>query len=153
MRLVQYMHLGLLQFTFGSRDSLVDWLHCDNLCQAQVRGQGQRAGCGRGGEGMEGGGVQHGKEGGGGHGCLWSIGSREAGCFIPSDLLWPLLLPAAWLQVLAAAALTPATRYVAAGQAYMISDGHPINNFEFLRPLIEGLGFRCGARSCCCRCC
>lgn len=27
------------------------------------------------------------------------------------------------------------------GQAYFISDGNPINNFEFFRPLFEGLGY------------
>eukprot|EP00731_Ephydatia_muelleri_P029296 Em0020g940a len=27
------------------------------------------------------------------------------------------------------------------GRAYFISDGNPINNFEFFRPLIEGLGY------------
>ncbi len=46
-------------------------------------------------------------------------------------------------QVLAAQALAVADGpCVAAGQAYMISDGAPVNNFEFLRPLITGLGFR-----------
>eukprot|EP00698_Gefionella_okellyi_P008879 TRINITY_DN2227_c0_g1_i4.p2 TRINITY_DN2227_c0_g1~~TRINITY_DN2227_c0_g1_i4.p2 ORF type:complete len:224 (-),score=35.01 TRINITY_DN2227_c0_g1_i4:406-1077(-) len=29
----------------------------------------------------------------------------------------------------------------AAGQAFFITDGNPINNFEFLRPLCQGLGF------------
>jgi len=28
----------------------------------------------------------------------------------------------------------------AGGQAFFISDGHPINNWEFLRPFAEGLG-------------
>ena len=28
------------------------------------------------------------------------------------------------------------------GQAFFISDGAPINNFEFFRPLIEGLGYK-----------
>lgn len=50
-----------------------------------------------------------------------------------------LLLPSA--QVLAAKALTPEHSHTAAGQAYFISDGTPVNNFTFLRPLIEGLGF------------
>jgi nucleoside-diphosphate-sugar epimerase len=27
-----------------------------------------------------------------------------------------------------------------AGQAFFISDGNPVNNFEFLRPYVEGLG-------------
>jgi 3beta-hydroxy-delta5-steroid dehydrogenase/steroid delta-isomerase len=30
---------------------------------------------------------------------------------------------------------------VACGQAYFISDGEPMNSFEFFRPLIEGLGY------------
>ncbi|KAG7473479.1 hypothetical protein MATL_G00096230 [Megalops atlanticus] len=42
---------------------------------------------------------------------------------------------------LAAAALTPEKQYHAAGQAYFISDGKPVNNFEFFRPLVEGLGY------------
>lgn len=29
----------------------------------------------------------------------------------------------------------------AVGQAYFISDGEPVNNFEFMRPLVEGLGY------------
>ncbi|KAL1535188.1 short-chain dehydrogenase/reductase family 42E member 1-like [Salvia divinorum] len=32
-------------------------------------------------------------------------------------------------------------RPVAAGQAYFISDGSPVNSFEFLRPLLEGLNY------------
>lgn len=42
---------------------------------------------------------------------------------------------------LAAAALTAERRYSAAGQPYFISDGRPVNNFEFFRPLVEGLGY------------
>ncbi|KPP60040.1 short-chain dehydrogenase/reductase family 42E member 1-like [Scleropages formosus] len=42
---------------------------------------------------------------------------------------------------LAAAALTSRREYRAAGQAYFISDGRPVNNFEFFRPLVEGLGY------------
>uniref|UniRef100_W5M277 Short chain dehydrogenase/reductase family 42E, member 1 n=1 Tax=Lepisosteus oculatus TaxID=7918 RepID=W5M277_LEPOC len=44
-------------------------------------------------------------------------------------------------HVLAAEALTAAKRHRAAGQAYFISDGRPVNNFEFFRPLVEGLGY------------
>nr|XP_020448069.1 short-chain dehydrogenase/reductase family 42E member 1 isoform X2 [Monopterus albus]XP_020448070.1 short-chain dehydrogenase/reductase family 42E member 1 isoform X2 [Monopterus albus] len=42
---------------------------------------------------------------------------------------------------LAAEALTPERQHCSAGQAYFISDGKPVNNFEFFRPLIEGLGY------------
>jgi len=42
---------------------------------------------------------------------------------------------------LAAEALSPAREPSAAGQAYFISDGRPVNNFEFFRPLVEGLGY------------
>ncbi|KAF7648772.1 hypothetical protein LDENG_00152200 [Lucifuga dentata] len=42
---------------------------------------------------------------------------------------------------LAAEALTPEKQYCSAGQAYFISDGKPVNNFEFFRPLVEGLGY------------
>ncbi|XP_062507582.1 short-chain dehydrogenase/reductase family 42E member 1-like [Corticium candelabrum] len=33
------------------------------------------------------------------------------------------------------------TNPTAAGQPYFISDGQPVNNFEFFRPLVEGLGY------------
>lgn len=42
---------------------------------------------------------------------------------------------------LAARALTPEKQRCSAGQAYFISDGRPVNNFEFFRPLVEGLGY------------
>ncbi|XP_028294906.1 short-chain dehydrogenase/reductase family 42E member 1 [Gouania willdenowi] len=42
---------------------------------------------------------------------------------------------------LAAEALTPEKKHRSAGQAYFISDGRPVNNFEFFRPLVEGLGY------------
>lgn len=42
---------------------------------------------------------------------------------------------------LAAKALTPERQCSAAGQPYFISDGRPVNNFEFFRPLVEGLGY------------
>lgn len=42
---------------------------------------------------------------------------------------------------LAAEALTAAKQHRSAGQAYFISDGRPVNNFEFFRPLVEGLGY------------
>jgi hypothetical protein len=43
-------------------------------------------------------------------------------------------------HVLAAASLL-SRRPAAAGRAYFISDGDPINNFDFFRPLFDGLGF------------
>ncbi|XP_069758321.1 short-chain dehydrogenase/reductase family 42E member 1 isoform X2 [Narcine bancroftii] len=45
-------------------------------------------------------------------------------------------------QILASEALTGNKNYIAAGQAYFISDGKPINNFEFFKPLVEGLGYK-----------
>ncbi|XP_029986945.1 short-chain dehydrogenase/reductase family 42E member 1 isoform X1 [Sphaeramia orbicularis] len=42
---------------------------------------------------------------------------------------------------LAAEALTVEKHHRSAGQAYFISDGRPVNNFEFFRPLVEGLGY------------
>nr|XP_046269322.1 short-chain dehydrogenase/reductase family 42E member 1 [Scatophagus argus]XP_046269391.1 short-chain dehydrogenase/reductase family 42E member 1 [Scatophagus argus] len=42
---------------------------------------------------------------------------------------------------LAAEALTSKHQHRSAGQAYFISDGRPVNNFEFFRPLVEGLGY------------
>lgn len=43
--------------------------------------------------------------------------------------------------ILAATSLTAGPHSPAAGQAYAISDDKPLNNFEFLRPLCEGLGY------------
>lgn len=46
-------------------------------------------------------------------------------------------------HILAAVALAerrPPGRPVAAGQSYFVSDCEPINNFDFFRPLVEGLG-------------
>ncbi|ELU09595.1 hypothetical protein CAPTEDRAFT_166167 [Capitella teleta] len=45
-------------------------------------------------------------------------------------------------HVLAAEALGPRNKHVAAGQAYFLSDDKPVNNFEFFRPLFEGLGHK-----------
>lgn len=42
---------------------------------------------------------------------------------------------------LAAEALTLDKQHRSAGQVYFISDGRPVNNFEFFRPLVEGLGY------------
>lgn len=44
-------------------------------------------------------------------------------------------------HILAAEALGAPREHVAAGQAYFISDGRPVNNFEFFRPLVEDLGY------------
>ncbi|KXJ09885.1 Short-chain dehydrogenase/reductase family 42E member 1 [Exaiptasia diaphana] len=44
-------------------------------------------------------------------------------------------------HVMAGLALT-GPNHTAAGQAYFISDGRPVNNFEFFRPLVEGLGYK-----------
>ncbi|KAK3778614.1 hypothetical protein RRG08_010911 [Elysia crispata] len=44
-------------------------------------------------------------------------------------------------HALAAEALTSQKHYIAAGKAYFISDSKPVNNFEFFRPLFEGLGY------------
>ncbi|XP_068673469.1 short-chain dehydrogenase/reductase family 42E member 1-like isoform X1 [Montipora foliosa] len=43
-------------------------------------------------------------------------------------------------HILAGKALKSANS-IAAGQAYFISDDSPVNNFEFFRPLVEGLGY------------
>ncbi|XP_071106669.1 short-chain dehydrogenase/reductase family 42E member 1-like [Haliotis cracherodii] len=78
-RIVSYLEQGLVAVTYGAKDSLVDFLHVDNLVQAHTLA----------GRGL----------------------SRDRG-------------------------------HIAAGQAYFICDDKPINNFEFFRPLIEGLGYR-----------
>ena len=46
-------------------------------------------------------------------------------------------------HLLAAKGLGPALHYVAAGDSYFISDGeeHAINNFDFFKQLVDGLGF------------
>lgn len=45
-------------------------------------------------------------------------------------------------HILASEALKADRGHVASGQPYFISDGSPVNNFEFFRPLVEGLGYR-----------
>lgn len=40
-------------------------------------------------------------------------------------------------HILAFEALKATKKHIAAGQAYFISDGRPVNNFEFFRPLVE----------------
>ncbi|XP_072551275.1 short-chain dehydrogenase/reductase family 42E member 1 [Salminus brasiliensis] len=77
-RIVGYIEKGLFKFVYGDPDSLVEFVHVDNLVSAHV---------------------------------------------------------------LAAEALTEKGQHRAAGQAYFISDGRPVNNFEFFRPLVEGLGY------------
>ncbi|XP_008849699.1 short-chain dehydrogenase/reductase family 42E member 1 [Nannospalax galili] len=44
-------------------------------------------------------------------------------------------------HILASEALRADKGHIASGQPYFISDGRPVNNFEFLRPLVEGLGY------------
>ncbi|KAF6255813.1 NAD(P) dependent steroid dehydrogenase-like protein [Scenedesmus sp. NREL 46B-D3] len=43
-------------------------------------------------------------------------------------------------QALAATALTAEKHFVAAGEAYFITDGQPFNSTTFIKPLLEGLG-------------
>uniref|UniRef100_A0A4X1T2D0 3-beta hydroxysteroid dehydrogenase/isomerase domain-containing protein n=1 Tax=Sus scrofa TaxID=9823 RepID=A0A4X1T2D0_PIG len=45
-------------------------------------------------------------------------------------------------HILASEALKADKGHVASGQPYFISDGRPVNNFEFFRPLVEGLGYK-----------
>lgn len=44
-------------------------------------------------------------------------------------------------HILASEALKEEKDHIAAGQPYFISDSRPVNNFEFFRPLVEGLGY------------
>ncbi|XP_025112210.1 LOW QUALITY PROTEIN: short-chain dehydrogenase/reductase family 42E member 1-like [Pomacea canaliculata] len=78
-RIVSYLEQGLVQFTYGARDALADFLHIDNLVLGHM---------------------------------------------------------------LAASGLTQEKEFIAAGQAYFLSDSKPVNSFEFFRPLIEGLGYK-----------
>lgn len=77
-RIVGYIEKGIFRFVYGNPNSLVEFVHVDNLVSAHI---------------------------------------------------------------LAADALTAEKHHCAAGQAYFISDGRPVNNFEFFRPLVEGLGY------------
>ncbi|CAH3039535.1 unnamed protein product [Pocillopora meandrina] len=77
-RIVSYIERGLFAFTYGQDDSIVDFVHVNNLVQAHI---------------------------------------------------------------LAGKTLMEADS-VAAGEAYFISDDSPVNNFEFFRPLVEGLGYK-----------
>lgn len=45
-------------------------------------------------------------------------------------------------HILASEALKADKGHTASGQPYFISDGRPVNNFEFFRPLVEGLGYK-----------
>nr|XP_058900005.1 short-chain dehydrogenase/reductase family 42E member 1 isoform X2 [Kogia breviceps] len=45
-------------------------------------------------------------------------------------------------HILASAALKADKGHIASGQPYFVSDGRPVNNFEFFRPLVEGLGYK-----------
>ncbi|XP_030060378.1 short-chain dehydrogenase/reductase family 42E member 1 isoform X2 [Microcaecilia unicolor] len=78
-RIVGYIESGLFKFVYGDPDSLVQFVHIDNLVSAHI---------------------------------------------------------------LAYEALKPDRRCIAAGQTYFISDGKPVNNFEFFRPLVESLGYK-----------
>lgn len=77
-RIVSYIEMGIFRFVYGKSNSLVEFVHVDNLVSAHE---------------------------------------------------------------LAAEALTAEKHHRSAGQAYFISDGRPVNNFEFFRPLVEGLGY------------
>ncbi|XP_033117984.1 short-chain dehydrogenase/reductase family 42E member 1-like [Anneissia japonica] len=44
-------------------------------------------------------------------------------------------------HILAGDALTQQKKQRSAGEVYFITDGDPVNNWEFFRPLIEGLGY------------
>ncbi|TSK38384.1 Thrombospondin type-1 domain-containing protein 4 [Bagarius yarrelli] len=77
-RIVKYLESGLFRFVYGDPESLVEFVHVENLVSAHE---------------------------------------------------------------LAAEALTDKREHRAAGQAYFISDGRPVNNFEFFRPLVEALGY------------
>ncbi|XP_040185523.1 short-chain dehydrogenase/reductase family 42E member 1 [Rana temporaria] len=45
-------------------------------------------------------------------------------------------------HVLAAEALAEEKNHIAAGKPYFIADCQPVDNFEFLQPFIEGLGYK-----------
>lgn len=77
-RIVSYVERGLFRFVYGDPQSLVEFVHVDNLVKAHI---------------------------------------------------------------LASEALKADKGHVASGQPYFISDGRPVNNFEFFRPLVEGLGY------------
>ncbi|XP_038662261.1 short-chain dehydrogenase/reductase family 42E member 1 isoform X1 [Scyliorhinus canicula] len=78
-RIVSYIENGFFKFVYGAADSLVEFVHVDNLVSAHI---------------------------------------------------------------LASGALTERKNHIAGGQAYFISDGKPVNNFEFFKPLVEGLGYK-----------
>ncbi|MBN3272998.1 D42E1 reductase, partial [Polyodon spathula] len=77
-RVVSYIENGVFKFVYGDPNSLVEFVHVDNLVAAHM---------------------------------------------------------------LAAQALAAEKEHRAAGQPYFISDGRPVNNFEFFRPLVDGLGY------------
>lgn len=81
-RIIEVLESGMLQFLVGSPDSLVDWVHVDNLVYGHILAAAK------------------------------------------------LLSPRA------------ADRELVGGKAYYISDKKPMNNWLFMRPFFEGLGFK-----------
>ncbi|KAM4723017.1 short-chain dehydrogenase/reductase family 42E member 1 [Rhinophrynus dorsalis] len=77
-RIINYLERGLFKFVYGDPQSLVEFVHVDNLVLAHI---------------------------------------------------------------LACEGLKSAKNHIASGQPYFVSDGKPVNNFEFLRPFVEGLGY------------
>ena len=116
-RILRYIEQGLFAFTIGSPANLCDWVYVDNLVYAHV---------------------------------LAAKALLE-----PSVVLQQQQRPAITTSstnghsgsnksrdaVVKASGEPDAARPPAAGRAYFINDDHPINNFEFFRPLVTGLDY------------
>ncbi|XP_077980644.1 short-chain dehydrogenase/reductase family 42E member 1-like [Glandiceps talaboti] len=76
-RIVEMMETGVMMFTIGGPDILIEWVHVDNLAAGHI---------------------------------------------------------------LAAESLSEEKEHKSAGEVYFISDGNPVNQFEWIKPLYRGLG-------------
>lgn len=105
-RIIKMLEKGLLKFKVGSPDTLVDWVHVDNLVWAHLLAAAKLL-------------TSDAKN---------RSSSAEKDTSSSSDLS-------------SSSSSFDSPRSIVGGNAYYISDQEPINQWEFLRPLIEGLGF------------
>eukprot|EP00897_Mesotaenium_endlicherianum_P005304 jgi/Mesen1/4801/ME000243S03977 len=125
-RIMTHVRRGLFLFTIGDKDARVDWVHVDNLVHAHLLAtaallapppdEDERAAAAA--------------VDGEAQACAPGAGSTADASEAGADVC------GAQRQA-AASARQP----IAAGQAYFISDDAPVNNFEFLRPIVEGQGY------------
>lgn len=105
-RIVNLLYNHVFFFTVGPKNSLVEFVHIENLVSAHIR-------------------------------------AAERLMKIPLSIHQnPKLNHTDYIYPDQSNKFGENQRKVVAGQVYFISDCHPINNFEFFRPMIEGLGYK-----------